>query len=107
MPILRFRQSPDTDVVANRIRAVLRVEDGTVFDDLDPYTQVDAPTPDADGYSRIDLGKLQGISALDGTYDLYLTAVDDAGNESEPLELQSVELDFVAPLPPTEGAIES
>jgi len=103
MPTLRFRQSPDADVVANRIR--IRPANTPAAKDT-PYDDVPAPTPDEDGYSRILLDDLPQAQGLDGRYDVHLTALDDAGNESPFLEVDDHVFDFVPPAAPTDGTIE-
>jgi hypothetical protein len=45
----------------------------------------------------IDLSILPGMLTNDGVYNLGVTAVDDAGNESSMSVMVSVPLDFVAP----------
>ena len=46
---------------------------------------------------------LAGIAISEGIYDIYVTAVDIAGNESDPLEFQDAVLDFVPPAAPAFG----
>ena len=53
-----------------------------------------------DGHVETDLSGIEGVSTKDGIYNLGVTAVDDAGNESSMSKLDSVPLDFVAPDPP-------
>jgi len=53
-----------------------------------------------DGIVETDLSGIDGISTMDGIYNIGVTAVDDAGNESSMSTLDSVPLDFVAPNPP-------
>ena len=53
--------------------------------------------------NNIDLSTLPGITTKDGIYNLGITAVDNAGNESSMNTILNVALDFVAPDPP--GAI--
>lgn len=49
----------------------------------------------------VPLEELPGIGDLDGTYNLGLASVDDAGNESDLQILENVALDFFAPAAPT------
>ena len=49
----------------------------------------------------IDQAEIQGVlNSQDGVFDLYLTSVDDGGNESDYAVKSAVPLDFDAPLPP-------
>ena len=58
----------------------------------------------ADGYIVVDLSTFPELTTKDGTYNLGVTAIDDAGNESSMSKADNVPLDFVAPDPP--GALE-
>ncbi len=51
-------------------------------------------------HTSVDLSTLPGITTKDGTYNLGITAVDDAGNESSMSKIADVPLDFVQPDPP-------
>lgn len=104
MYTLKFRQSISDDVVANRIR--IRPANTAAAKDA-PFEDVTKPVPDADGYSRIVLDNLTQAQGLDGRYDVHVTAIDDAGNESDFLEVDDQAFDFVPPAPPTDGTIES
>ena len=55
---------------------------------------------DIGNVTTIDLSKLDGMTTKDGIYNLGITAVDDAGNESSMSVVSDVPLDFVAPNPP-------
>jgi hypothetical protein len=50
--------------------------------------------------TEIDLSTLPGMTTKDGVYNMGVTAVDDAGNESSMSLANEVPLDFVAPNPP-------
>jgi hypothetical protein len=101
---IRFKQSDAADVVLNRVRIL---PDGTLFDRALPYDEVLASTltPDAQGYVEIRLGDLPKAAGLDGRYDTFVTAVDDAGGESPPLEIADQDFDFEPPAAPTDGSI--
>jgi len=101
--ILRFRQAQAADVQGNRIYLL---PDGTPFDYDQPHEDIAPPTPSADGYSRVDLAALPSAASLDGVYDVFVTAIDERGNESDPLEIPDANFDFSAPDAPTDGAIE-
>jgi hypothetical protein len=47
--------------------------------------------------TNVDLSVLPGMTTTDGVYNLGVTAVDDAGNESSMSMLDNVPLDFLAP----------
>lgn len=46
---------------------------------------------------------LAGTTLDEGVYDIYLTAVDPAGNESDPLPFADAVLDFTPPSAPASG----
>lgn len=46
---------------------------------------------------------LSGLTLSEGVYDIYITAQDAAGNESDPLELADAVLDFTPPAAPSAG----
>lgn len=50
--------------------------------------------------TSIDLSTLPDMTTKDGVYNLGITAVDDAGNESSMSVIADVALDFVQPDPP-------
>lgn len=43
------------------------------------------------------ISTLPGLDIVDGAYNLGITAVDDAGNESDMKTIENVALDFFAP----------
>jgi hypothetical protein len=47
--------------------------------------------------TTVDLSTLLGMTTTDGVYNLGITAVDDAGNESSFSLIDNVPLDFLAP----------
>jgi len=65
----------------------------------------DSPSFDLGNVTSIDLSTLPGMTSQDGVYNLGLTAVDDAGNESSFSLINDVPLDFAAPDPPGEITI--
>lgn len=83
------------DVMGYRVYAVAQ---GTPFSYALPFIgSVDASVVAPDDFPA-------GTFDADITYDIFITAVDDVGNESDPLAL-SAPFDFVAPNPPTDGGI--
>ncbi len=101
---IKFKQSTALDVVANRVRFHGANTDP---DKTMPYDEVrPQPAPDADGFTRIPLSALPSAVGLDGTFDVAVTAVDDAGQESGFLDIDAVDFDFAAPDAPTEGSVE-
>ena len=50
---------------------------------------------------------LKTLSLAEGNYDIYVTAVDEVGNESDPLEYASTILDFTPPSKPSSGGFRS
>lgn len=93
--VLRFPVSGSPDVINYKLY---------VEADPDPVTY-DSPSwnlgnDPVDGYIETDLSEVDGVSTMDGIYNIGVTSVDDAGNESSMSQLDSVPLDFVAPDPP-------
>jgi len=55
---------------------------------------------------EIDLSTIAGMEDIDGVFNLGVTSVDDAGNESTSMtKLNDVPLDFVPPDPPKQISI--
>jgi len=101
--VIRFKQSEATDVVKNRVYIHAPNQPfnaDNAFDELDP------PVADEDGFSRIPLVNVPKAAGLDGSYDVDITAVDDAGNESDPLEIDNANFDVTPPGAPTDGSVE-
>lgn len=46
---------------------------------------------------------LAGVELAEGTYDIFITAVDGGGNESDPFGLEDAVLDFTPPKAPAAG----
>jgi hypothetical protein len=46
---------------------------------------------------------LAGTALAEGIYDIYVSAVDAAGNESDPLDYADIQLDFTPPSAPSSG----
>jgi hypothetical protein len=102
--VIRFTQSTSGDVVANRVR--IHAAD-TAPDYATPYDEVrPPPAADADGFTRIPLANVPKAAGLSGRYDVGITAVDAAGNESDFLDIDSVPFDLDPPRPPTAGSVE-
>jgi hypothetical protein len=59
-----------------------------------------SPSFDLGGATEVDISTLPGMTTQNGTYDLGVAAVDEAGNESSMSKAEGVVLDFVAPDPP-------
>ena len=97
---LKFKASDSPDVVGYKLY-IEEVPNPVTYESesMDLGNDVDA-----DGYLVIALASLQPMTTKDGTYNLGVTAVDDAGNESSMTKADNVPLDFVAPDPP--GALE-
>ena len=60
---------------------------------------------DLGNITTVDLSSLPGITTTDGIYNLGVSAVDDAGNESSFSLINDVPLDFLAPDAPGEITI--
>lgn len=101
---LRFKPSASADYVEHRVRIA---KDGVAFNYNLPFAslqkaQVPAGT---DGKITTDLSKLANVPKEEGTYDVWVTAVDAKGNESDPLVIENAVFDFNPPAAPTEGEI--
>ena len=93
--ILKFQVSGSPDVVTYKM--YIEPDGSEVTYDSPSY---DIGKNEVDGFIETDLSNVEGISTLDGVYNIGVTAVDDAGNESSMSKLDSVSLDFLAPDPP-------
>ena len=92
--VLFWASVPDADLYNVRI-----ILDGVPFSyQAQPAVVVDnvvgAPEHEVD---------LAGLSLAEGVYDIFITAQDAAGNESDPLEFQDANLDFTPPAAPSSG----
>lgn len=65
------------------------------------------PTPDVNGVISVELSALPGMTTLDGRYNLGVSTVDDANNESSIITegLEDIPLDFTAPDPPSNANV--
>ncbi len=52
---------------------------------------------------EVDIRELSSVPIVEGTYDLFISAVDEAGNESDPLVIGDAVLDFQPPAAPASG----
>jgi len=101
--ILFFNPSPSEDVTHYRVRIL---PDGEEFSYDDGFAEVPADTPLVEGRIEVDLGSLDRAPTEGGTYDIFITAADAAGNESDPLIVDDAVIDFDPPQAPTAGGIE-
>ena len=95
---LRFTPSGSPDVVGYKLYLQLAPDPVSYTS-----TSFDLGNPPASGSPalvELNLATLPGMTTYDGTYNLGVTTVDDAGNESSMRTAEGVELDFVAPDPP-------
>ena len=98
--MLKFKASDSPDVVNYK----LYLEEAPNPVTYDSESVDLGNVADADGYIVVDLSTFTELTTKDGTYNLGVTAIDDAGNESSMSKADNVPLDFVAPDPP--GALE-
>lgn len=102
--VLRIAPSASPDVVSYNLRYEISVGD-KVWNTGDyslPPVDLGPPSPPApDGKIEFDLGTYPELEGLDGVYDVGITAVDDAGNESNFLELEDASVDFTPPDAPS------
>jgi hypothetical protein len=101
-PKIKFHHS-GVDVASIRVR--LSVAE-SVPDYNTAYDEVPLPPQDADGFRRIALSSLPKVVGKEGTFDVDLTAVDVAGNESDFLQINSANFDLSPPEAPTDGALD-
>lgn len=97
---LKFLPSGSPDVVGYKL---YYVPQGQTLDYSSPSIDLGAPELDADGKVAVQVKELPNFQASDEVFTLGVTAVDDAGNESE-MSSADVTLDFTAPDAP--GPIE-
>jgi hypothetical protein len=90
--------SPSDDVVEYRLRII---STGDTVDDI--YNE--PPYYSGPEYTDLDLAALDGVNALQGEYNIFQSAVDTAGNESDFNVIGPVVLDFFPPEPPGGGTV--
>ena len=75
--------------------------DGANLKDF-PY---DVITPSGDSLAEIefDIANVSSVVISEGIYDVFISAVDEAGNESDPLLIADALLDFQPPAAPSNG----
>jgi hypothetical protein len=98
---LRFTPSQAPDVTGY-IVYFEPAADPTNLNYSSPSQTIGNPTPGTDGKIAIDMATFDLVRTLEGRYDIGLTAVDAAGNESSMATVLDVALDFTAPDAPTE-----
>ena len=102
---IKFDKSASADVVSYNIRIVAA---NTVFDYTLPASNIKAdslPTTAGSATVAIDIATLNNKPTQDGTYDVYITAADAIGNESDPLAIKGATFDFTPPTAPTNASI--
>jgi hypothetical protein len=100
---LFFPASGSTDVVKYKLYVEPTVQPARLSYQSMSF-DLGMPQAGADGRLAVDLGGFDVLRTIDGTYDIGVVAVDDAGNESTMSVLSGVALDFTAPGAP--GALE-
>lgn len=100
--------NPVLDAVSYRVYILPEISSDTVEDDVltgffyeNPYSEVPNVIGD-DGRISVDVGALNVTPEVEGTYDVYVTALDENGNESDPAVLDDARFDFTPPLAPTD-----
>lgn len=96
-PRLKFRPSTSPDVVAHRVRA------GDSYEA--EYVEITEDDPAADGYVRVPVSLISFLAGVEGDVEVFITSVDNAGNESDFLRVAGP-LDLSPPAAPTDGSIE-
>lgn len=100
--ILFFTPSTSEDTAEHRVRII---RDGEEFSYDDDYAAIKGVTPASNGDIEVELASLSVAPTKGGTYDIYITAADNAGNESDPLLVNDAVLDFDPPLAPVAGGV--
>jgi len=105
---LKFKPSGSADVV--KYNLYYKPHDAAVpltADNSAAVIDLGKPNAAADGFIHVELNAISQLAGLDGLYDLGVAAEDDAGNISPLLTqgLANLNLDFLAPSPPTEASI--
>jgi hypothetical protein len=98
---LRFRNPPDA--VQNNIR-IRPANTPAEYDS--PVDTLTSPAPSTDGFTRIPLADIPQAAGLEGQFDIHVTALDSAGNESDFLEIDNQTFDISPPAAPTDGSLE-
>lgn len=91
---LSFPASGSPDVVSYALYVVLAPNN---VEDVDAGGDYIATKRDLGLNTTVDLNTLPGMTSNDGIYNMGVTAVDDAGNESSMTTISDVPLDFEAP----------
>ena len=89
---ISFAPSPSPDVVGYRLYFCDESEDVTAVGTDGLYA---AQAYDLGDSTSANLSNVVG--SVDGVYNIGVTAIDDAGNESDMSVVNSVPLDFIAP----------
>ena len=102
--VLNFKPSGSSDVTEYKLYIE---ESPTEVTYSSQSIDLGYPLIESDGYIKIDLSTLPNMTTKDGIYNLGISSIDDAGNESSimTIGLENVPLDFVAPDPPLEAFV--
>lgn len=106
--ILKFKPSVSQDVASYNL--YFRPDEPNVpltKDNTVATIDLGNPAPNVDGYIEIVLNEIDELQGLEGTYDMGVAAVDQAGNASALLTsgLVDIQLDFLAPSPPSDASV--
>lgn len=88
--IMRFGASDSPDVIGYKLYIEAAPNEVTY----------DSESFDLGLATEVNLATLPGMGTKDGVYNVGITAVDDAGNESAMSRVDNVPFDFAAPNPP-------
>ena len=95
----------NADIVSYRLRVAPDGGVGSASNYNLAFIDLGKPALDPQGFIVVNLASIPSLANLDGTFDLAVTAVDDAGNESDFLPLEGAVIDFVAPNSPTDISV--
>lgn len=97
----------NADIAGYRLRVAPDAGPGSASKYSLAFIDLAKPPVDAQGFITVDLASVPALANLDGTFDLAVTAYDDAvpPNESDFLPIENANVDFVAPAAPTDGSV--
>jgi hypothetical protein len=100
---VKFKPSTSEDVVSYRA-VITDSKDQTVL--FEQNYSIGNLYADGTGYLSFPINGLPELEGFDGLANVSIIAIDDKGNHSPAAILEEVDLDFLAPAPPTDIFIE-
>jgi hypothetical protein len=106
--VLKFKPSEAVDVVSYKLYASPSENEEMLDKETAEFNvNLGKPEVDSEGFMNVALNDIPEVNDFEGEYDFGITAIDEAGNESPLLAegFQNVNVDFIAPDPPTAGSV--